>query len=45
MIAAYDFPGRRLLNWALILPMAMPAYVLAYAYTDAWILRAGCIAI
>ena len=35
MIAAYDFPGRRLLDWALILPMAMPAYVLAYAYTDA----------
>ena len=35
MIAAYDFPGRRAFDWALILPMAMPAYVLAYAYTDA----------
>ena len=35
MIAAYEFPGRRILDWALILPMAMPAYVLAYAYTDA----------
>ncbi|MFM8677890.1 MAG: hypothetical protein ACKOCR_11200, partial [Burkholderiaceae bacterium] len=27
MIAAYEFPGRRILDWALILPMAMPAYV------------------
>lgn len=35
MIAAYAFPGRRLLEWSMILPMAMPAYVLAYAYTDA----------
>lgn len=28
------FPGRRVLEWALLLPMAMPAYVMAYAYTD-----------
>jgi len=28
------FPGRRILEWALLLPMAMPAYVMAYAYTD-----------
>ncbi|WP_017234886.1 iron ABC transporter permease [Pandoraea sp. B-6] len=28
------FPGRRVLEWALILPLAMPAYVTAYAYTD-----------
>ena len=35
MIAAYDFPARRWLAWSLVLPMAMPAYVLAYAYTDA----------
>jgi iron(III) transport system permease protein len=28
------FPGRRLFEWALLLPMAMPAYVMAYAYTD-----------
>lgn len=28
------FPGRRLLEWALLLPMAVPAYVMAYAYTD-----------
>jgi iron(III) transport system permease protein len=28
------FPGRRFLEWALLLPMAVPAYVMAYAYTD-----------
>jgi iron(III) transport system permease protein len=30
----HDFPGRRLFEWALILPLAMPAYVMAYVYTD-----------
>jgi iron(III) transport system permease protein len=30
----HDFPGRRVFEWALILPLAMPAYVMAYAYTD-----------
>lgn len=34
LITMYRFPGQRLLNWALVLPLAMPAYVLAYAYTD-----------
>jgi iron(III) transport system permease protein len=28
------FPGRRVFEWALILPIAMPAYVMAYVYTD-----------
>ena len=28
------FPGQRLFEWALVLPLAAPAYVLAYAYTD-----------
>ncbi len=28
------FPGRRVFAWALILPIAMPAYVMAYVYTD-----------
>ncbi len=28
------FPGRRFFEWALLVPMAMPAYVIAYAYTD-----------
>lgn len=35
LVALFEFPGRRILEWALLLPMAMPAYVLAYAYTDA----------
>jgi iron(III) transport system permease protein len=29
------FPGRRLFVWAMILPLAVPGYVMAYAYTDA----------
>ena len=28
-----EFPGRRLFEWALLLPMAMPAYIIAYTYT------------
>ncbi|HEX8373792.1 MAG TPA: iron ABC transporter permease, partial [Geminicoccaceae bacterium] len=35
LVTMYRFPGQRILNWALVLPLAMPAYVLAYAYTDA----------
>ncbi len=27
------FPGRRIFEWALLLPMAVPAYVIAYTYT------------
>ncbi len=33
-VALFEFPGRRAFEWALLLPLAMPAYVLAYAYTD-----------
>ncbi|RQD69613.1 MAG: iron ABC transporter permease [Halanaerobium sp. MSAO_Bac5] len=32
LITAYDFPGRRFLNWALILPLAVPPYIGAYVY-------------
>ncbi len=28
-----DFPGRRLFEWALLLPMAIPAYIIAFTYT------------
>lgn len=31
--AMCDFPGRRFFSWALLLPMAMPAYIIAYTYT------------
>ena len=34
------FPGDRFFEWALLLPLAMPAYVMAYAYTD-WLQYAG----
>ncbi|WP_418318748.1 ABC transporter permease [Piscinibacter sakaiensis] len=34
LVSLFDFPGRRWLEWALLLPLAMPAYVLAYAATD-----------
>ncbi len=33
-VTLFEFRGRRWLEWALLLPMAMPAYVLAYAWTD-----------
>ncbi len=33
-VAWFRFPGRDWLQWALVLPLAMPAYVMAYAYTD-----------
>lgn len=33
-VTLFDFPGRRGFEWMLLLPLAMPAYVVAYAYTD-----------
>lgn len=33
-VTLFDFPGRRSFEWLLLLPLAMPAYVTAYAYTD-----------
>lgn len=33
-VTLFDFPGRKWFEWALLLPMAIPAYVVAYAYTD-----------
>ncbi|MDP1739651.1 MAG: iron ABC transporter permease [Polaromonas sp.] len=33
-VSLFEFPGRRFFAWALLLPLAMPAYVVAYAYTD-----------
>jgi len=34
LVTMCRFPGSRVLEWALLLPMAMPAYIMAYAYTD-----------
>lgn len=32
-VSQYQFVGRRLLQWLLLLPLAMPAYIIAYTYT------------
>jgi iron(III) transport system permease protein len=34
IIASYDFPGKRIFEWALILPLAVPTYVMAYLFVD-----------
>ncbi|WP_416897886.1 MAG: ABC transporter permease [Minwuia sp.] len=34
LVSRYDFPGRRIMEWALLLPAAVPAYIVAYTYTD-----------
>lgn len=34
LVSAYDFPGRRLFGWALLLPLAVPTYIVAFAYLD-----------
>jgi iron(III) transport system permease protein len=34
LVTRHDFPGRAHFEWALVLPLAMPAYVMAYVYTD-----------
>ncbi len=34
LVTLCRFPGRRIFEWALLLPLAMPAYVVAYVYTD-----------
>ncbi len=33
-VTLFDFRARALFEWLLLLPLAMPAYVVAYAYTD-----------
>ncbi len=34
LVTMCRFPGRGIFEWALILPLAVPAYVMAYTYTD-----------
>lgn len=34
LVTAYEFPGRRLFGWALLLPLAVPTYIVAFAYLD-----------
>lgn len=32
LVTRYEFPLRRILEWLLILPLAIPSYIVAYAY-------------
>ena len=32
LIVQHEFPGRRLFEWALVLPLAVPAYVIGFAF-------------
>lgn len=34
LVTIYRFPGRRFFQWALLLPLAVPTYIVAYAYLD-----------
>ena len=34
LVSMFRFPGRRLFEWALLLPLAVPTYIIAYAYLD-----------
>ena len=34
LVTAFDFPGRRTVAWALLLPLAVPTYIVAFAYLD-----------
>ena len=34
LLASCQFTGKKFFNWALVLPLAMPAYLVAYTYTD-----------
>ena len=34
LVSTYSFPMRRYFEWLLLLPLAVPAYVIAYLYTD-----------
>ncbi|MEE3215119.1 MAG: iron ABC transporter permease, partial [Pseudomonadota bacterium] len=34
LVVMCRFPGKRLFEWAMLLPLAVPTYVIAYAYTD-----------
>ncbi|OWQ83053.1 iron ABC transporter permease [Roseateles aquatilis] len=34
LVTQAEFPGRRVLQWALLLPLAVPTYIVAYSYVD-----------
>lgn len=34
VVVRYDFIGKKYFEWMLLLPLAMPSYIIAYSYTD-----------
>src|SRR4029453_7899835 len=34
LVTMYRFPGRNLLQWLLLLPLAIPTYIIAYTYLE-----------
>jgi iron(III) transport system permease protein len=34
LVTTCRFPGRKVLQWALLIPLAMPTYIIAYTYVD-----------
>lgn len=36
LVALKEFPGRKLLEWSLLLPLSIPTYIGAYALVDFW---------
>ena len=34
LVASFEFPGRRLFSWALVLPLAVPTYIAAYSFVE-----------
>jgi len=34
LVTLHRFPGSRILEWALLLPLVMPTYIIGYAYAD-----------
>lgn len=34
LVTAFSFPSKRILSWALLLPLAVPTYIVAFAYLD-----------
>ncbi len=34
LVSAYDFPSKKILKWALLLPLSVPTYIIAFVYLD-----------
>ena len=34
IVSRFEFPGVKIIEWSLLLPATVPAYIIAYTYTD-----------